>query len=220
VPELKVKEIPQTEARPKVAELLRLPQANSPIEVMAGEHSIRYDHQSEIRFGPPLYKVTVTGRLGGTLSERVGKFPVFAPKLPYQSALGWYAFVEWRGDMNGRGSSAIKTVDLARGVILSTMDLADFAGWRGGRSGEFVAQEYAANRSSNWFACDARTGKRRPLFQGGYEGHVSGDGRYLLVLHTRVEVFVALISIDSAEVIDLKKASDFKRYAPTATLRP
>jgi hypothetical protein len=44
------------------------------------------------------------------------------------------------------------------------------------------------------------------LFNGGHEGHIPADGRYLIVLHTREEVFVALIAIDSGTVLDLKKA--------------
>jgi hypothetical protein len=69
------------------------------------------------------------------------------------------------------------------------------------------------DRTSDWFACDAKTGQKRLLFHGGYEGHISADGRYLLVVHTRTEVFVALISIDSGNVLDLKQAADFQTFA-------
>ena len=44
-----------------------------------------------------------------------------------------------------------------------------------------------------------------------------GDGRHLVVLHTRTEVFAALISIDSGSVLDLKNAADFQRYVQNVT---
>ena len=74
-------------------------------------------------------------------------------------------------------------------------------------------QEHIANRCSDWFACDARSGKKRLLFHEGYEGHISADGSCLIVLHTRDEVFVALIAIDSGTVLDLKTAAEFQGYA-------
>ena len=101
------------------------------------------------------------------------------------------------------------------------MKFADFVGWRGGISGEYIVQEYGLNQSpTGGPAMPARAGYSRGIcgrrsdcfFGGGFEGHISADGNYLLVLRTRADVFVALISIDSALVLDLKKAADFLSY--------
>jgi hypothetical protein len=120
---------------------------------------------------------------------------------------------------SGAGLFCGKYFDLARGTLVATqiMKSAGFVGWRGGASSEYIVQEYLTNRCSDWFACDAQTGKKRLLFHGGYEGHISADGRYLLVLHTRTEVFVALISIDSSRVLDRKEATDFQNYVQKVT---
>jgi len=216
---LVVKEVLQADTGPQLARLLEPPQWISSHVVTAGAHSIRYDYQSEIRFGPALYAATVVGPRDTSLSKEVGKYPVFAPKSPYQAALGWYAFVEWRGELGGRGSSAIKVLDLSGGKIVAThvAGFVGFVGWRGGTSSECIFQEYEGNRSSRWLAFDAQRGKTRLLFRGGYEGHISADGRYLIVLRTRAEVFVALISIDFASVLDLKEATDFQSYVQNVT---
>jgi hypothetical protein len=216
---LVVREVPQADAFSKVAGLLKPPQWITSDVVTAGAHSISYEYQSEIRFGPALYSPTIVGPMGHAISRQLSKHPVLAPKSPYQSGLGWYAFVEWRGDLAGQGSSAISIFDLARGTLVATqiMKSAGFVGWRGGVSSEYIVQEYVANRCSDWFACDAQTGKKRLLFHGGYEGHISADGRYLLVLHTRTDVFVALISIASGRVLDRKEATDFQSYVQKVT---
>jgi len=216
---LVVREAPRADAASIVDGLLKPPQWIASQVVIAGSHSIIYDYQSEMRFGPPLYHATIVDPSGSAISGQLGKHLVLGPKSPYQSTLGWYAFVEWRGDLNGQGSSAIRVLDLELGRIVTTqvMKSADFVGWRGGLSSEYIVQEYVANRLSDWFACDVRTGKRRPLFHGGYEGYISADGRYLLVLHTRAEVFVAPVSIESGYVLDLKKAADFQSYVQKAT---
>ena len=39
----------------------------------------------------------------------------------------------------------------------------------------------------------------------------------MIVLHTRAEVFVALIAIDSGTVLDLKTAAEFQGYALKVT---
>jgi hypothetical protein len=215
---LVVREVSPADAASKVAGLLKLPEWNASHVVTAGAHSIRYDYQSEIPFGPALHSVTIVGPSGSAISRRFGKYPVFAPRSPYQSALGWYAFVEWRGDTNGQGSSAVVTFDLALGEIVGTQEMkhAGFVGWRGGASREYIVQDYDKPHCSNWLACDARTGEKRRLFRGGYEGHVSADGRYLFVLDTRT-VFVALISTDSGSLLDLKKAADFQSYVQRVT---
>jgi len=213
---LVLREVLQPDAVSKASGLLIPPQWPITSQVVtAGAHSITYDYQTEIRFGPPLFKVAIAGPMGGAVSKKLGKYPVLAPKSPYHSGLGWYAFVEWRGDLSGQGSSAISIFDLGLGKAVSsqvTKSVA-FIGWRGGASTEYIAQEHVANRCSDWFACDARSGKKRLLFHGGYEGHVSADGRYLIVLHTREEVFVALIAIDSGTVLDLKTATELQSYA-------
>ena len=146
-----------------------------------------------------------------------------APRSPHHPGLGLYAFVEWRGDPGGQGSSRVWIIDLRVGKVVATQawKSADFVGWRGGMSSEYVVQEYGGDRSSNWFACDPSAGrlfsrhlwsKKRLLFQGGSEGYISGNGKYLLVLRTRAEVFIALISIDSGRVLDLKKAGISQDY--------
>ncbi len=214
-----VSEVAQADTASKVAGLLKPPQWVPSHVVTAGAYSITYEYQTEIRFGAALYTVTIAGPMGSAISRQLGKYPVFAPRSPYQERLGWYAFVEWRGDLSGQGSSAINVFDLALGKALTSqvMKSASFIGWRGGTSSEYLVQEHVANRCSDWIACDARTGKKRLLFHGGYEGHISADGRYLIVLHTRVEVFVALIAIESGTVLDLKTAAEFQSYAPKVT---
>jgi hypothetical protein len=57
-----------------------------------------------------------------------------------------------------------------------------------------------------------QVGKKRLLFQGGFEGYLTADGHYLFVLYTRPEVFVALISVEFSSLLDLMKASDFESY--------
>jgi hypothetical protein len=216
---LVVSEVSQADTASKVAGLLKPPQWIPSHVVTAGAYSITYDYQTEIRFGAALYTVTIVGPTGSTISRQLGKHPVLAPRSPYQERLGWYAFVEWRGDLSGQGSSAISVFDLALGKAMTSqvMKSAAFIGWRGGASSEYLVQEHVANRCSDWLACDARTGKKRLLFHGGYEGHISADGRYLIVVHTRVEVFVALIAIDAGTVLDLKTAVEFQSYAPKVT---
>ena len=214
VKKLVLREVSQTDAVSKAAGFLHPLQEIEPRVIAAGAYSITYEYQTEIRFGPPLFSVTIAGPIGDAVSEKLGKYPVMVPRSPYNSELGWYAFVEWRGDLNGQGSSAMSVFDLAHGKAVNSqvMKSVSFTGWRGGASAEYIVQEYVAHRCSDWFACDARTGKKRLLFQGGYEGHISADGRYLMVIHTRAEVFVALIAIDSGAVLDLKTASAFQGY--------
>ncbi len=215
---LVVTEISQAEATSIVAALLKPPQWIPSHVITAGAYSITYDNQTEIRFGAALYSVTIAGPAGSAISTRL-KYPVLAPRSPYQEKLGWYAFVEWRGDLAGQGFSAVIVFDLARGKALNSqvMKSASFTGWRGGASSEYLVQEHVANRYSRWFACDARTGNKRLLFHGGYEGHISADGKYLIVLHTREEVFVALIAIDTGTVLDIKKFSEFQSYVLKVT---
>lgn len=214
-----INEVPREDAVAQLTGLLESPQRIASHVVSAGAHSIRYDRQSEIRFGPALYRATVEGPMGCAISSGLQKYPVLAPKSPHQADLGWFAFLEWRGDLNGRGSSAVRVFDLGLGKLVAThiLESAGFVGWRGGRSRECIVQLYESNRCSRWFALDARTGRKRLLFRGGYEGHVSADGRYLLVLHTRAEVFVALIAIESGEVLDLKRAVNFQSYVQIVT---
>jgi hypothetical protein len=216
VERLIVREVPEADAISKVAGLLKLPTWIQSRVVTAGTHSITYVHQSEILLDLELFTATAVGPFGRAISRQLGKRPVFAPRSPYQSGLGWYAFVECRRDKSSWRFSAVIIFDLASGEIVGTqqMKYAGFLGWRGGASREYIVQDYDKPHCSNWFACDARTGERRLLFHGGYEGRVSADGRYLLVLHTRAEVFVALISIDSGSVLDLKQAADFQSYVP------
>jgi hypothetical protein len=213
-----VSEVPRADAASKVAGLLNPPQRMPSQVVTAGAHSITYDYQTDIRFGAALYSVTIAGPTGSAISRQL-EYPVLAPGSPYQEKLGWYAFVEWRGDLRGQGSSVVSVFDLALGKAVTSqiMKSAAHIGWRGGASSEYIVQEHVANRYSNWFACDARTGEKRLLFQGGYEGHISADGRYLIVLHTREDVFVALIAIDSGTVLDIKKAAAFQSCAPKVT---
>ena len=223
---LVVKEVPQPDAAAQVASFLNLPQTDRPQVVAAGAHSIRYERQGDIRFGPALYSATATGPRGDGISGALSKYPVLAPKSPYQSALGLYAFTEIRGNANGEFSSAVRIFDLELGRVVATQTArsAEFLGWRGGGSSEYIVQAYGANQSPDWFACEARGNflrnlwkKNRFLFRGGYEGHVSADGRHLLVLDGRSEVFVALIAIDSGTVLDLKKAADFEEFVPNAS---
>ena len=211
-----IKEISKADAASKVTSSeLRW---NTSLVIAAGAHSVRYDYESEIRFGPTLYRVTISGPMERPLSMQLGSYPVFAPKSPYQSELDWYAFVEWCGVVNGQGSCVIRTVDLSCGAVSAhKMSFVAFVGWRSGTSGEYVIQEYVTNRLSHWLACNARTGKKRLLFRGGYEGHVSADGRYLLVLNGRADVFVALVSIDDARVLDLRQAKDLQAYVQNVT---
>jgi hypothetical protein len=142
-----------------------------------------------------------------------------APGSAYHSELDWYAFVEWRGDRIGQGSTTIRILGLARAKILSThrARFACFLGWRDRNSHEYLFQEFDPSRTCHWFVCDAKTGKKRTLFRGGHEGHISADGKHLFVLHTRKEVFVALVAIDTAKVLDLKQATDLKDYVQEAT---
>ena len=220
---LVVREVSPADAVSKVAVLLKPPQRIPPPVVTAGAHSISYSYHSEIRFGPALYSATVVGPMGSAISRQLDNRLFLAPRSPYQLRLGLYAFAEWRGDLGGQGSSVVRIFDLAVGELVASqvMKFADFVGWRGGISGEYIVQEYGLNQSSDWWACDARAGgilsrhlwkTKRLLFRGGFEGHISADGNYLLVLRTRADVFVALISIDSALVLDLKKAADFLSY--------
>jgi hypothetical protein len=137
-----------------------------------------------------------------------------------------YAFTEWRGNPSGEGSSAVRIFDLELGRVVATQTAksASFAGWRGSVSSEYIGQAYGANQSSDWLVCEARGTflrdlwkKKRLLFRGGYEGYISADGRYLVVLRGRGEIFVALIAIDSGTVLDLKKAVDFEEFVPNAS---
>jgi hypothetical protein len=216
---LHLRELPRGDALSRVSHFLKRPTWNPSLVIPTGAHSVRYEYQSEIRFGPALYRATVVGPAGSAISRQLETCPVFAPRSAYHPELDWYAFVEWRGDVSGQGSSAIRIVDLARGEVLSTRKtgFAHFVGWRGSDFRKYVFQEYDSSRLSHWLTCDANTGKKRVLFRGGHEGHISADGKHLLVLHTRKEVFAALVAIDSASVLDKKQAADFENYVQKAT---
>ena len=223
MPKLVLQDVSQLEASSDIMGLLKRPHGTPSQIVTAEGHTITYNHQSEIRLGPALYSATIVGPVGDAISKKLDNHLFLAPRSPHHPELGMYALVEWLGDSNGHGSSIVWIVDLRVGKVVTTQaaQSADFVGWRGGISREYIIQEYGGDRSSNWFACDPQAGKlfarhlwnrKRLLFHGGFEGYVSGNGKYLLVLRTRAEVFVALICIESGRVLDLKKAGDFQNY--------
>lgn len=173
-----VKEVPPVDAAAQVGSFLRVPQTDRPQVVAAGDHSIKYERQGEIRFGSALYTATATGPRGSSISKQIAKYPVFAPRSPYQSALGLYAFTEWRGNPSGEGSSAVRIFDLELGRVVATQTAksASFVAWRGSASSEYVVKACGANQSSDWFVCDARGTflrnlwkKKRLLFRGATE---------------------------------------------------
>ena len=157
--------------------------------ITAGGSVITYDYQTELPFGPPLYSATIAGPMASAISTKLRKRMLFAPRAPHQPHLGWYAFAEWRGNSGGRGATAISIVDLTVGEIVATRKM---------HFGSFLR--------------DAKTGNERLLFSGGIEGHLSADEKHLFVIHTRADVFVALVSIDSGAVVDRKEAADFQCY--------
>ncbi len=187
-------------------------------EIVAGRHTFRYNYSSEIRFGPALFSVEVEGPNGETLSKWLNRYPLLAPRAPWQSELGWFALVEWRGDILGHGSSAVTVIDLERGERVSTQVLkpGSFQGWISSKSREYLIQEFVDRNSCDWFATDARTGAKRFLFRGGFEGYVSGCGAYLIAVRMQNPPEIALVSIGEAQVLDTKNAADFRMFAPDA----
>jgi hypothetical protein len=81
---LAVSEASQADIAPKVAGLLKPPHWIPSQVVTAGAYSITYDYQTEIRFGAALYSITIVGPTGSAISRQLTKYPVLAPRSPYQ----------------------------------------------------------------------------------------------------------------------------------------
>lgn len=181
--------------------------------VNAGRYTITYKYDSEIRFGPPLYRITVDGPGGDAISRMLSQQRFFQSASPYHPDRHWLGIAEWRRNCKG-GSTLLKIIDLDRGVIISKRKLrfAFFQSWRGGDSCEYVIHDLGDGSNSRWLAVNAKDNRIREIYSGLVEGHVTADGKFLIAMQGLSPVSLALVGIGSTRIIDQLQAADFHPF--------
>jgi len=101
MPKLVIEELPETSrAWITQAQLKREDNRGwgSRFSVKAGDHSVTYEYEGEIRFGPFFYRVQVSGPHGDTISGFLKKGNVFYGGEPFDPELNWYVLEEFYGE--------------------------------------------------------------------------------------------------------------------------
>jgi hypothetical protein len=211
---LKIEEIPKKQ-HATLTRAYRLSLTGSGIYgkqvVEACGHVFTYQIKGELRFGPPYFGLQVKGPHAKKLNKVLKDKDMFYSGCPYDGSSLY--FFEEAADYD-RLRRRITVYDLKTGRKSGSVEL-DFThpwGWRPG-SDELALQSWGDNSWKIWRVRSRKVDRIEHLHQGCSEGHISADGRFMIINETGIPLIV-LLDLSKREKIHELTKKDFKIFVP------